>query len=97
MKIKLIQGAFGKEDAVSLLTQIIHVKIKFHENKIQKSHNEEDIKMRESRIKQLQKELYELRSAVNSITGIVYLDSTIEVGKNNSQKENRLKNNYVAN
>ncbi|MGV3598708.1 MAG: hypothetical protein ACO1PI_12645 [Bacteroidota bacterium] len=64
MKLKLIKGRFDKDDAVELLTQLIQVKIKFHENKIQNSHHEEDIKMREQRIKQLQKDFDEARQLI---------------------------------
>jgi len=53
MNIKLLNGNFSKQDAMELITKFIQVKISFHESKIKQSHNEEDIKMRESRIKQL--------------------------------------------
>ena len=59
--MQLIQGKFSKKDAIEILTQMIHVKIKFHENKIHSQSSEEDIKMRERRIRQLQKDLYEAR------------------------------------
>jgi hypothetical protein len=58
MIIQLINGHFTAQEAIEILTQMIHVKIKFHENKIHKTANEEDIKFRENKIKQLQKELY---------------------------------------
>jgi cob(I)alamin adenosyltransferase len=64
MNIQLIQGQFSTKDAVDIITQMIHIKIKFQENKILRSGNEEDIKMRESRIKQLQKELFEARKFI---------------------------------
>jgi len=59
--MQLIQGNFSKKDAIEIITQMIHVKIKFHENKINSQSSEEDIKMRERRITQLQKDLYEAR------------------------------------
>jgi len=61
MNISLIDGYFNAKDALDLLTHLMHVKIKFHENKIAQLDNEEDIKMREKRVKQLQKDLYEVR------------------------------------
>ena len=61
MNITLIDGHFNTKDALDILTQIIHVKIKFHEAKIAHLDNVEDIKMREKRVKQLQKDLYEVR------------------------------------
>jgi hypothetical protein len=65
MNITLIDGHFTAKEALELLTQIIHVKIKFHESKIAHLDNEEDIKMREKRVKQLQKDLYEVRKMVD--------------------------------
>jgi len=59
--MQFIQGHYSKQEAIEILTHVIHVKIKFHENKIHSTSNEEDIKMREKRIKQLQKDLYEAR------------------------------------
>ena len=57
MNIQLIQGEFSTKEALELITQMIHVKIKYHENKIANNSNEEDTKYRESKIKRLQKEL----------------------------------------
>ena len=57
MKIEPIHGQFSQKEAIDLLTQIIHVKIKFHEGKIASHSNEEEVKMRENRIKKLQREL----------------------------------------
>lgn len=64
MNITLIDGHFTAKEALDLLTQIIHVKIKFHESKIAHLDNEEDIKMREKRVKQLQKDLYDARKLI---------------------------------
>ena len=66
MNIKLIQGEFNANDAIELIAQMIQVKIKYHENKINNRSNEEDIKAFEVKIKQLQKELYDLRQNYNS-------------------------------
>ena len=64
MHIHLIQGTFSKTDATELIGRLIQVKIEFLESKINKSHNEEDIKMREQRIKQLQHELQNARAHI---------------------------------
>ena len=61
MNIQLIQGQFDIKDAVDIITQMVQIKIKFQEDKIQHSSNEEDIKMREGRIKQLQTTLTEAK------------------------------------
>ena len=62
MNIQLIQGQFNAKEAIEIITQMIHVKIKYHENKITSNCNEEDIKNRETKIKRLQKDLYEARN-----------------------------------
>lgn len=61
MKIQLIDGSFSAKDSVEIVTKMIEVKINYHGNKIQSSSNEEDIKMRENKIKELQNELVKLR------------------------------------
>ena len=64
MNFQLIKGHFSTKEAIELVTQMVHVKIKFQESKIQNASSEEDIKMRESRIKQLQKDLYEMKNVI---------------------------------
>lgn len=80
MKIHLIQGNFTRNDAISIITKIIDVKIKFQEEKIKSSDNEEDVKMRENRIKSLQKELYDSRKAIEALGDNVSLQSEINIG-----------------
>ena len=79
MKIKLIDGHFTAKDAVEIITQMIHVKIKFQESKISSNASPEDLKMRERRIKQLQKDLYELRKNIDANDVILGIDSNIEI------------------
>ncbi len=67
MHIQLIEGEFKSNEALDLITQMIHIKIKFHENKIDKSEFEEDIKAREGKIKRLQKELFEIKKNIGSM------------------------------
>lgn len=64
MDIQLLKGKFSQSEALDILTQLIYVKIKFHESKIEKSDNEEDIKMRENRIKQLLQDFYEAKQLI---------------------------------
>lgn len=78
MNIQLIEGEFSSEDALELITQLIYVKIKFHESKIGESETEEDIKSREAKIKRLQKNLYELR---NSMGSTVNINTVIHIGQ----------------
>ena len=77
MNLQLIQGQFSSMDAVDLITQMVNVKIKFHESKINNAHNEEDIKMREQRIKQLQLHLHECRSHIENQGGMITITSEL--------------------
>ena len=79
MEIHLIEGHFNANDALDIITQMIHVKIKYHENKINKDSDESDMKARESKIKSLQKELFELRKLLNSQSASVKLSSVIHI------------------
>lgn len=79
MKINLIQGQFTKRDALSIVTKMIDVKIKFQEEKIKTSDNEEDIKMRETRIKTLQKELYDAHEFIKSQKLNLSIESEIKL------------------
>ena len=79
MKINIIKGQFKPSEALSIITKMIDVKIKFQEEKIKTSDNEEDIKMRENRIKSLQKELYESRKFIESHRGLISLQSDIQI------------------
>lgn len=80
MNIQLIQGEFSAPDALELVTQMIQLKIKYHESKIVTDTSEEDIKYRESRIKRLQKELAELRETMILNNKNVQLEGTIKIG-----------------
>jgi len=81
MDIKLIQGEFNSNDALELIAQMIHVKIKYHENKICSISNEEDIKLWESKIKRLQQELFDLKSIKELKEGIINLEAVIKIKK----------------
>jgi len=79
MDIQLLQGEFSSKDALDLITKMLHVKIKYHEDKIVKNDDEDDIKYRETKIKRLQKELYELRNDFEKRRGKIELDATIKI------------------
>ena len=79
MHIQLFKGQFGSREAAELITRMIHVKIKYHEEKIQKDSPEEDIKMRETRIRELQKDLYEVRQYIEQQGGPLSLQSEIQL------------------
>ena len=79
MNIQLIKGQFDPDDAIGIITQMIHVKIKYHENKINRDSSEEDIKFRENKIKRLQKDLFDIKRAIDSNGIQVAIESTIEI------------------
>jgi hypothetical protein len=79
MNIKLIQGEFYPGEALDIITQMIHVKIKYHENKISNLSNEEDIKSRETKIKRLQKELFDFRNNIAENNGNIKIDAIIQI------------------
>ena len=72
MKFQLINGHFSPQDALTLLTQLTQAKVRHHERQINTSDNEEDVKSRERRIKELQRELQNARHyiATNGQQGV---------------------------
>ncbi|CAN5792567.1 hypothetical protein BH11BAC3_BH11BAC3_40220 [soil metagenome] len=78
MNIQLIHGQFSTKDAIDIVTQMVNVKIKFHESKIDNSHSEEDIKMREKRIKDLQQNLKDVREHILADSKSITMESAIE-------------------
>ncbi len=77
--LQLIQGSFEKEEALDLITELVQVKIRYHENKIGRAENEEDIERREGRIRQLQMDLANLRQEFNQQNKRIAIQSTIEI------------------
>jgi hypothetical protein len=77
--LQLIEGQFNKNETLTMITQMFEVKIKFHENKIMSSHNEEDIKSRENKIKRLQKTLHEFRLFLNTKSNDIKINSAIHI------------------
>ena len=66
MEINVINGKFDDKDASNLISEIINVKIAFLEDKINASSSEEEIKMRETRIKELQTNLAEIKKSISN-------------------------------
>jgi len=79
LQLQLIQGRFNQTEALELINQMVHIKIRYHEDKIKSAEKEEDIKMRESRIKQLQKEFHELRSHLLLKKQTITIESGINI------------------
>jgi hypothetical protein len=65
--------------SIKLITQMIHAKIKFHENIISNDDCEEDIKIRENRIKQLQKDLFDAIYYIHKKGENVKINASIEI------------------
>lgn len=79
MEVPLIQGAFPKNHAADIITQMFAVKIQYHEQMIEHLQQEEDIKMREKHIKQLQESLANARKALETAGPICNLSATIHI------------------
>lgn len=63
-----------------MLTQMTHIKVRYHEHQIQTSDSEEDVKFREKRIKALQRNLQEARQYIaGNSQGKVSLQADIVV------------------
>jgi len=87
MKIELINGHFNGSEAIELLTHLIHIKIKFHENKIKSDSNEEDIKYREKKIIQLQKNLFEVTRYIKSHDSGLVIQSDVNLVDVNEERK----------
>ena len=79
MNIQLIHGQFSAKDAIEIISQMVHIKIKFQEDKIHYSSSEEEIKMRETRIKQLQSDLSNMRKFVEQNGVTINIESEIKL------------------
>ena len=78
-EIQLLNGRFNKMEAIAILAEMVAVKINFHETKIRETDNEEDIKMRENRIKIIQKEFNALRQKLLNGEDLVEVNSSVFV------------------
>ncbi len=83
MKISLLKGSFSPKEIEKIITELLQVKIKFHEEKIQSSDEEETMKMRENRIIKLQNDLKELRTFLNNTDSLINVDAEIVLSKSN--------------
>jgi len=79
MNIQLIHGQFSTKDAMEIVSQMVQIKIKFHEDKIHQSSLEEEIKMRETRIKQLQNDLFNIRKYAEQNGATINIESEIKL------------------
>ena len=79
MQLQLIKGEFNANDALTLITQMVQLKIQFHVNQINIQSNEEDIKRREGKIKQLQNALSDLRNKIQNQPKNLKIEALINI------------------
>jgi hypothetical protein len=83
MTINLLKGSFLAKDLENIITEMVQVKIKYHEEKIKTTDEEETIKMRENRIIKLQNSLNDLRAFIKiNPDAMINADSEITITKN---------------
>ena len=80
--MQILQGSFEINDAIILMTDLVQVKIKFHENKIANSNQIEDIRFREDKIKRLQHELKQAIDAIKKSKQSIELNGKIQFVEN---------------
>lgn len=86
MTISLLKGSFLAKDLENIISEMIQVKIKYHEEKIKTTDEEETIKMRENRIIKLQNNLKEVRAFIKSNPeAIINADAEIEISNHNER------------
>jgi hypothetical protein len=78
--IHLVDGRYTAAQTTDLVTQLVQVKISFLEKLIQKSSEEEEVKMRETRIKALQEELRDLKQTIGTLGDSLDIHASISVG-----------------
>lgn len=79
MQLTLIDGTFSAADAQELITRLVQVKIRFHEEHIHLGSSEEDVNMREQRISRLQQELTDFRAQLPLQDQPVQLQALVEL------------------
>jgi phosphopantetheine adenylyltransferase len=82
MEIKILNGKFKYSEAFELIEKLMKVKIAFHEDKIIQNSSEEEIKMREARIKELQNDLHNFKTEFNKdASQVINLSCFLEIQK----------------
>ena len=80
IKVNLANGVFYSGDASSIIRGMIEVKVKFHEDKISRLSNIEEIEMREQRIKELQRMQSKIQEWLKARGEQANLELTLSVG-----------------
>ena len=79
MKIQLLKGSFTTKEAEKLISDLLQVKIKYHETKIESDDDEETMKMRENRIIKLQNELTAFKKHISMNQNSIVIESEITI------------------
>lgn len=79
METTLIDGEFSSSDALQVITRLFEVKIRYHEEQIGRSAQEEDIKMRERKIRQLQQNLADIRDYIRNNGQQVWIHANVHI------------------
>lgn len=72
-----MKGAFSGPELLALLEPMVQTKIRFNESKIDAAATEEDIKMREARIKQLQQDWQAIRQEMSQAPGLLKVNAVV--------------------
>lgn len=79
MDVRIIDGVFSRQEAIDILTDMVKLKIRFHERQIELTSDEEDVSHREARIRQLQHELQEARNNIMAGEDSVSLGGSVHI------------------
>ncbi len=79
MNIELIKEEFNTSDAIEIIVQMVHLKIRHQENKINSNSTDEEIKSSEVKIIRLHKELFEFQKSINSKKGKLKIETIIKI------------------
>lgn len=79
MHLTLIDGTFSAAEAQELITRLVQVKLRFHEERIRPGSSEEDVHMREQRITRLQQELAAFRQQLPPHDHAIQLHALVEL------------------
>ena len=80
IKVNLANGVFYSGDAASIIRGMFEVKVKFHEDKISRLSNIEEMEMREQRIKELQRMQSKIQEWLKAHGEQANLELTLSVG-----------------
>lgn len=87
MDLPLIDGVYPRQDAIDLLTEMVALKIRYHERQLQQGQDVEDTRHREARIRRLQEALHAAREHIQQAGSLVSLNSSVHIAPWGMQTE----------